>query len=123
MTDPLQATRARWREPGSVILREFRAAMQARRTPGAPAFQSPRARSFDAAQASRLTAGWNGSNLSINVLLEQALPLLRGRSRQWARNTGTGRRFLGQVRSGGVGPTGYTLAMRCGDWGREGGGQ
>lgn len=120
MTDPLQATRARWREPGSVILREFRAAMQARRAPGAQPFQSPRARSFDAAQASRLTAGWNGSNLSINALLEQALPLLRGRSRQWARNTGTGRRFLGQVRSGGVGPTGYTLAMRCGDWVREG---
>jgi len=120
MTDPLQAARARWREPGSVILRDFRAAMQARRSPGAPAFQSPRARSFDAAQGSRLTAGWNGSNLSINALLEQALPLLRGRSRQWSRNTGTGRRFLSQVRTGGVGPTGYTLAMRCGDWVKEG---
>jgi lambda family phage portal protein len=125
MTDPLQALRARWREPGSAILRDFRAAMQARRTPVAQAlpqtFQAPRTRHFDAAQASRLTAGWNGSTLSINALLEQALPLLRGRSRQWARNTGTGRRFLSQVRTGGVGPTGYTLAMRCGDWVREGG--
>jgi lambda family phage portal protein len=120
MTDPFASIRPRLREPGSVILRDFQAAMQARR--GGPAGAVPQfsqARSFDAAQVSRLTAGWNGSNLSINALLEQALPLLRGRARQWSRNTGTGRRFLNQVRTGGVGPTGYTLAMRCGDWVRE----
>lgn len=119
------------RDAGSLILLAHKAAMEARRAQAAAAggvalrfgkasgFAA--ARNFSAAQVSKLTAGWNGSSASINALLEQALHLLRIRSRAWARNTGTGRKFLSQVRTGGVGPVGYTLAMRCGDWVREGG--
>lgn len=124
MTAPVE--RARLREPGSVILREFKAAMEARRHGGAlpvrfAAQSGDVRRSFEAAQSNRLTAGWATWDASLNALLQGALPVLRARSRQWARNTGTGRRFLSMVRNGGVGPNGFTLAMQCGDWMKEGG--
>ncbi len=105
------------RQPGSVILHEFRQAMQHARAAGqgAPRFR-PAARTFAAAETNRLTAGWLTSDASINALLQSALPLLRMRSRSWARNTGPGRRFLSLVRNGMVGPFGFTVQMRCGDW-------
>jgi lambda family phage portal protein len=115
----------RFREPGSVILREFKAAMEARRAGQVVHFAQQAGatrRNFEAAQSNRLTAGWTTWDASINALLQQSLQVLRTRSRQWGRNTGPGRRFLNMVRDGGVGPNGYTLAMRCGDWVKETGG-
>lgn len=121
MTHRPDIDRARLREPGSVILRDFRAAMELRRAGGAvPRLQG--ARSFQAAEASAFTAGWSSWDSSINALLLNARPVLVARSRQWARNTGMGRSFLNRVRDGGVGPTGFTLQMRCGDWRKEKGG-
>lgn len=103
-------------EPGSVILREFREAMQARRA-AQPRVASQR--SFAASQSTILAAGWPTWDASINSLLRSALQPLKARSRHWSRNTGTGRRFLNLVRNGGVGPFGFKLRMRCGDWVRQ----
>ena len=118
MTHPADPSRAHLREPGSVILRDFRAAMEARRH-GGLSVRMPVVRSFAAAEASPFTAGLPGWDASINALLLNARPVLVTRARHWARNTGPGRRFLDLVRNGGVGPTGYTLQMRCGDWRQE----
>lgn len=121
MTDRAVFDRARLREPGSVILRDFRAAMEMRR---AGAMAMPRVaasgfRNFQAAEASAFTAGWASWDASINALLLNALPVLVTRSRHWARNTGMGRSFMDKVRLGAVGPVGFTLQMRCGDWRQE----
>lgn len=109
------------RETGSLILREFRQAMQWRRAGGLSLGAPYRggARTFQAAESGAFTGGWLTSDASINALLMTARPLLVMRSRHWARNTGTGRRFLGLVRDSGVGPGGFTLQMRCGDWRQE----
>ena len=104
-------------EPGSSILRDFRAAMQARRQTGLSLTTPLRAqRSFVASQSTVLSAGWPTWDASINSLLRSALPVLKARSRHWSRNTGQGRRFLNLVRNGGVGPAGFPLRMQCGDW-------
>ena len=104
-------------EPGSQILNDFRAAMEARRAVGATA--ASQRRSFSAAQSTILAAGWPTWDASINSLLRAALRPLKARSRHWARNTGAGRRFLNLVRNGGVGPAGFKLRMGCGDWVRQ----
>lgn len=103
-------------EPGSAILREFRAAMQARR---AGVGGGVAKRSFSAAQSNVLSAGWPTWDASINSLLRSALQPLKARSRHWSRNTSAGRRFLNLVRKGGVGPFGFKLRMSCGDWVRQ----
>jgi lambda family phage portal protein len=109
------------RPSGSAILNEFRAAMEAQRSGAlSPRFRGGQQRSFGAAQVSRLTAGWTTADASLNALLQGALPVLKARSRQWSRNTGPGRRFLQQVRLGGVGPTGFPMQSRCGDWVKDG---
>ena len=118
MSVPSHPSRPQQRETGSVILREFREAMEARRS-GILMPHMPVARSFQAAEASPFTAGLPGWDASINAILLNARPTLVTRSRHWARNTGPGRRFHDMVRDNGVGPTGYTLAMRCGDWRQE----
>lgn len=116
--------RSHLREPGSVILSEFRAAMQARRAgaqfpsasrPGTAAM----ARSFQASESNAFTGGWGTWSASINALLRGALAPLVSRSRQWSRNTGAGRRFGQLVRNGVVGPQGIALQMACGDWRQE----
>lgn len=119
MTQRPDIDRSRLREPGSVILREFREAMQLRRAGGLMPARSPAARSFQAAESTAFTAGWSTWDASINGLLQNVRHVLVARARQWGRNTGTGRRFLDLVRDNGVGPTGYTLQMRCGDWRQE----
>lgn len=119
MTQLAVFDRARLREPGSVILREFRAAMEWQRAQRVAAIPRPGARSFEAADTSAFTAGmaqWGGS---INSVLMGSHATLVARSRRWARNTGMGRRFMDLVRNNGVGPVGYTLQMRCGDWRQE----
>jgi len=111
------------RQPGSVILQEFRAAMELQRAMGRVGlpFNARASRNFAAAESNRLTAGWLTWDASINALLQSSLQLLRTRSRQWSRNTGPGRRFLTLVRNGMVGPFGFRLRMRCGDWVQQGG--
>lgn len=121
MTNVKQLDRARLREPGSVILREFKAAMEAKRAGAATTFQQHQGarRNFAVAQSGPFTAGWQTSDASINALLMSVLPILVQRSRHWWRNTGAGRRFGDLVRTNGVGPVGFTLQMRCGDWRQE----
>lgn len=118
MTQRPGIDRARLREPGSAILREFRQAMELRRAGGFDA-RPNMARNFQAADGNAFTAGWSTWSASINAILQSAHTSLVARSRTWGRNTGAGRRFLSQVRDGGVGPVGYTLKMRCGDWRQE----
>ncbi|MEY2892232.1 MAG: hypothetical protein RJA98_2140 [Pseudomonadota bacterium] len=127
MTHFSDKTRARLREPGSVILRDFRAAMEAKRAGGAgqgsgAPLRYGQQRSFSAAQASAFTSGWHTNATSLNQLLQTQLPILVQKSRHWSRNTGAGRKFLKMVRDNGVGPTGYPLRMACGDW-RQGKGK
>ena len=108
------------RPAGETILDEFRRAMEWKRAAAAGAGFNARARrTFEAGESNRLTAGWLTWDAGINALLEAYLVPLRARARTWSRNTGIGRRFLSLVRDGGVGPTGYKLKMRCGDWRQE----
>lgn len=97
---------------GSRILEEFRQAMEFRRAGGF----TPHRRQFSAATSTRLTSGWPASDVALNSLLENALPVLVTRSRNWSRNSEYGKRFISQTRNGVVGPAGFTLTMRCGEW-------
>ena len=50
-------------------------------------------RNYDGAMFGRRTAGWRATNASANVAIRGALPHLRARSRDVARNTWWGRRI------------------------------
>ena len=107
---------------GSVVLREWNTQRQsaARRGVQEPAMQQAmfvptRRRTFNAGNMSRLTASWSGMDISLNTLLESQLSVIRARSRNLARNTALGRRFLTLVKNNIVG-NGFRLQSRCGDW-------
>jgi lambda family phage portal protein len=64
-------------------------------------------RRFDGAQYNRLTHSWNASERSINSDLRGDLDALRRRSRDLAKNSPLGRKFLHMVASNVVGPKGF----------------
>lgn len=73
-------------------------------------------RNFQAADVNRLTASFKTQDIAINALLESQLNIIRTRSRQLAYNTSLGRRFLSLVKNNLVGPDGFKLQSRCGDY-------
>lgn len=73
-------------------------------------------RSFQAADINRLTASFKSSDVAINALLESQLPIIRARSRNLSYNTALGRRFLTLVKNNIVGPDGFKLQSRCGEY-------
>jgi lambda family phage portal protein len=70
-------------------------------------------RSYAGAEVSNLTSSFNGSHVSINEDLERSLRLLRGRSRQLAKNNDYVKKFLRMVQNHVVGPNGFTLSVNC----------
>jgi lambda family phage portal protein len=76
-------------------------------------------RAFNAAEISRLTSSWNGSNHSIDRDLVNTLPTLRGRSRDLCANNEYAKRFIHQCKVNIVGAQGITLQNRS----RENSGQ
>lgn len=107
--------------PGSVILNDFRAAMELARAGGSARPILPR-RSFTAANTDRIASGWASGSTAINSLLESSLEVIRERSRRWARNDEHGKRFTTLVKNGIVGPNGYTLKMQSGEYVKAKGG-
>lgn len=93
----LEATgRRQWR-------RDFRAP-----APPVPA----RRRSFDGGTAGRLTAAWSASRLHINRMLRGNLLVMRGRSRDLARNDPYVTKFLRMVETNVIGAQGIGLQVR-----------
>ena len=70
-------------------------------------------RRFDAAQISRLTAGWAGTSNSVNQDVRTGLSLLRARSRDLALNNDYAKKFIQMVGTHVVGPTGFQLQVRA----------
>lgn len=101
----------------NTIVAKINAAWRGWNTPVTVAKTLPQAhrRTFNAASVNRLTASFSGSDIALNTLLESQLAVIRARSRNLARNTALGRRFLTLVKNNIVG-TGFTLQSRCGDW-------
>lgn len=106
-------------QPGSVVLREWHAKVQAQRAQQrqAPATRhvSPRIlrRSFNGAEHSNLTASFRSDQVSLNQDLETSLRTLRARSRHLAKNNDYVKRFLRMVQNHVVGPNGFTLSVPC----------
>jgi lambda family phage portal protein len=73
-------------------------------------------RAFSAGKTGLKTASWLSQDISLNALLESQLPIIRARSRELARNTSTGRRYLSLVKNNVVGADGFRLQSRCGDY-------
>jgi len=72
-------------------------------------------RSFAAAKKSRLTDDWKTTSQSINEEIFGDLDRLRNRSRDLSLNNGYARKYLNMVKSGVVGPNGFTLQVRSRD--------
>lgn len=72
-------------------------------------------RAFDGARQDDLTFGFSSTNSSIDVEIAGALEKLRGRSRNLAQNNDYARKFLSQVETNVVGPSGFTLQVQAAD--------
>ncbi len=72
-------------------------------------------RSFDGARSDDLTFGFSSTNNSIDVELSGALEKLRGRSRNLAQNNDYAKKFLAQVETNVVGPSGFNLQVTSSD--------
>jgi lambda family phage portal protein len=73
-------------------------------------------RSFNAGNTGIKTASWVSQDISLNTLLESQLSIIRARSRELARNTSTGRRYLTLVKDNIVGADGFNFQSRCGEY-------
>lgn len=73
-------------------------------------------RSFNAGNVGLKTASWTSQDIALNTILESQLAIIRARSRELARNTSTGRRFLSLVKDNVVGADGFSFQSRCGDY-------
>ncbi len=73
----------------------------------------PMRRSFEGAAVDSLTASFSGEHVSLNEDLERSLRLLRGRSRQLAKNNDYVKKFLRMVQNHVVGPNGFSLSVPC----------
>jgi lambda family phage portal protein len=72
-------------------------------------------RGFDGARTDELTFGFASTNNSIDVEIAGALEKLRGRSRNLAQNNDYARKFLSQVSTNVVGPSGFSLQVAASD--------
>lgn len=79
-------------------------------------FKATGRRTFNAAGTGLKNSNWLSSDIALNALLESQLAVIRARSRLLARNTSTGKRFLSLVKNNIVGPDGFRLQSRCGDY-------
>jgi lambda family phage portal protein len=102
-------------QPGSVVLNTWRAERERQRLAPPAVRTVPRIvrRSYSGAAVDKLTAGFNGEHVSINQDLERSLRILRGRSRQLAKNNDYVKKFLRMVQNHVVGPNGFALSVPC----------
>lgn len=111
---------------GSAILNAWKAGRESARATARPSAQGgamsvarmhavPRglARAFQAAESSRLTAGFQVDVFSLNEDLAGSLRTLVGRSRWQAKNNDYIRKFLRMVQNHVVGPEGFRLHVPC----------
>jgi lambda family phage portal protein len=70
-------------------------------------------RAFTAGESDRITSGWTSYSTGINADLERALPTLRARSRDWAVNTDSGRRYVQLVKDNVIGSKAPRLQVRA----------
>ncbi len=103
--------------PGS-ILSDWRATSgpEALRTRAAAPLAAPRRpmrRSFAGAHIGNLTASFQVDGADINETLAGALRILRGRSRNLAKNNDYVRKFLRMVQNHVAGPNGFVLSVPC----------
>ncbi|WP_170942046.1 phage portal protein [Noviherbaspirillum denitrificans] len=80
-----------------------------------PVLRPIRVRTFAAASSSRLTAGWNVSNVSADADIFRSLDVMRARSRDLGNNNDYFRKFLNMVGNGVVGPKGHQLQCQVTD--------
>ncbi len=80
------------------------------------AFKATSRRTFSAGNVSLNTASWLTQDIALNTLLESQLAIIRARSRKMARDTSTGKRFLSLVKNNIVGPDGFKLQSKCGEY-------
>lgn len=112
---------ARVSQSGSVILRAWRAERElaraatssAVRAVQTPARRLPARRGFAGAVENNLTASFASDSASINLDLERGLRILRGRSRQLAKNNDYVKAFLRMCMNHVVGPKGFQLSVPC----------
>lgn len=100
-------------QPGSKILSDWTQHRQAQRdlAKRVSAHKAAQQRSFQGGITSRLTAGFNAYNTSIDTDLQMSLNVLRARSRQLIQNNPYGQKFVRMVASNVVGQ-GFTLQNR-----------
>jgi lambda family phage portal protein len=70
-------------------------------------------RSYAGAAQNNLTASFKGDHVAINLDLERSLRILRGRSRQLAKDNDYVKKFLRMVQTHVVGPAGFALSVPC----------
>ena len=70
-------------------------------------------RTYQGANTGRLFADFMASNTSADAELSLALPTLRNRSRDLARNNEYARRFLHLIKTNVIGESGFTLQVRA----------
>lgn len=97
------------RDYGSRVLRQFMD-QRARERSEQAVIVPPQRRTYEGAVVDRLTQDWVPHTTPINVDIERALPMLRGRSRHMWQNTAFGRRFAKLVRNNVVGPNGFAFS-------------
>lgn len=75
----------------------------------------PAKRSYAAATAGRLTAGWQAQNNTADVELHYQLRVIRARSRELVRNNDYAKKFIRMVKTNVIGPTGIILQNQAKD--------
>jgi lambda family phage portal protein len=81
-----------------------------------PQLEKTQKRYFNAARVDRFTASWLAGSNHINDELKNDLNKLRERSRDLSKNNEYGKKFKTMVVSNVVGPSGFTLQVRSGDY-------
>lgn len=106
-------------QPGSTMLTRWRAEQEQKRSTAAvqtsarrPASRMIR-RGYSGAAIGNLTASFASDHTSLNETLEHSLRVLRGRSRNLAKNNDYVKKFLRMVQNHVVGPVGFTLSVPC----------
>jgi len=114
------AQQHRFTRLGSALANAWRAARSTLSAPPSVAASTPRRdqprmvrRNFNGAVEDNLTASFRADSQPLNLVLEQQLPTMRGRSRNLAKNNGYVRKFLRMVQNNVVGPQGFALSVPC----------
>lgn len=116
MISKLQSAIRAFGQPKALPVPEFEPAEQRSMMHAESNFKPTSRRTFSAGNVGRLTASWLSSDIALNTLLESQLAIIRARSRKLGRDTSAGKRFITLVKNNIVGPDGFRMQSRCGDY-------